>query len=373
MLNEDDINWITDFRPFEGSPQPKNFFDIGLRGHFENPMSDILSFYLDPRQDEHGLGDRLLATLVDKLGEKGLNTTNAVVPKREWRLEDGKRIDIVMYGEDWVLVIENKVLGVNDNDFPAYRKAIEEDKDLRSKKTKMFCLLTPFESCNAPDGWSHIDSLSLLKEVRPCFAEERLDAGIAEPSSTKFKWMVLFDEFIDNLKQISGRRKVSDMTDSDIEEYSERLEKFYQIQQSYERYHQDIRRKLESLLKSKYDSTYAGLETISSNAHGWAPQARGFKFRPFKSEEHEILFLVCADKIPRDKIDQLFQIRYCLRSPEEMTPEQRKKLAQDGFTSFATGRDKSYNCFYSNTNTFEMAKISFLSAMQAICDYRKTS
>jgi hypothetical protein len=183
--------------------------------------------------------------------------------------------------------------------------------------------------------------------------------------------MVLFDEFRENLKQISGRGRKSIMAENDIEEYSKQLQKFNEIARSYELYYQDIRECVGAVLKAEYSNKYAGLETVSSLATGWAPQARAFSFRPFKGEEHQLVFLVCADKMPREKIDNLFQVRYWLRSAAELSSDERTKLTKNGFAWLPTGRDKLYNCIYANTNTFRSAKNLFLTAMQAICDYRQ--
>ena len=51
----------------------KTIFSIGCRGHYENPTSDILAFYLDP-EAEHQLGSLVLDSLFSAL-IKTLETT----------------------------------------------------------------------------------------------------------------------------------------------------------------------------------------------------------------------------------------------------------------------------------------------------------
>jgi hypothetical protein len=41
----------------------KTIFDIGGKGYFENPLTDLLAFYSDP-DEEHGFGDILIQELL---------------------------------------------------------------------------------------------------------------------------------------------------------------------------------------------------------------------------------------------------------------------------------------------------------------------
>jgi PD-(D/E)XK nuclease superfamily len=49
----------------------KNIFSLGGRRYYENPMSDLLAFFLDPTED-HGLGDVALGSLAECLQEPAL-------------------------------------------------------------------------------------------------------------------------------------------------------------------------------------------------------------------------------------------------------------------------------------------------------------
>ncbi len=89
----------------------KNIFSIGGRGHYENPISDILSFFIDP-QDQHGMGDVFLRAFFHSLDEcpetLHLNST----PRREELTKTGNRLDIVIESDNWILVIENKTVNL---------------------------------------------------------------------------------------------------------------------------------------------------------------------------------------------------------------------------------------------------------------------
>jgi len=75
-------------------PEPeKTFFDVGARGHYENPTTDLLAFFIDP-DEEHGLGDCFLRALLECVGGNRLCpelTSNLTQePQREVSAADGK-------------------------------------------------------------------------------------------------------------------------------------------------------------------------------------------------------------------------------------------------------------------------------------------
>ena len=78
--------------------------NVGGRGYYENPMSDLLAFFLDPGAG-HGLGDLVLSRLLDVLGRSDLRSELIEPPIRE-QIE---RIDIVLPGDGFVIALENKV------------------------------------------------------------------------------------------------------------------------------------------------------------------------------------------------------------------------------------------------------------------------
>ena len=78
--------------------------NIGGRGYYENPMSDLLAFFLNPRAG-HDLGTLVLSSLLDILGRPNLNPELVGPPIRE----QVNRIDIVLPGDGFVIALENKV------------------------------------------------------------------------------------------------------------------------------------------------------------------------------------------------------------------------------------------------------------------------
>src|SRR5690606_13749345 len=81
----------------------KTIFSIGGRGHYENPISDLLAFFMNP-DEEHGFSNLLLDAFFETLqGESKLFSAPISLIERELRTESDKRIDLVIASEDWVL------------------------------------------------------------------------------------------------------------------------------------------------------------------------------------------------------------------------------------------------------------------------------
>jgi len=124
-------------RPFLPPPKETTIFGIAGRGYYENPASDLLAFFLLPN-GEHGLKDLFLSTLLECLGRNQLPTWETTV-RREEQVKAGGRIDLLLIGADWCIVIENKIHSGLQNplaDYEAHARAF-------GKKEVLFVVLSP--------------------------------------------------------------------------------------------------------------------------------------------------------------------------------------------------------------------------------------
>jgi hypothetical protein len=89
-------------------------------GHYENPLSDLLAFFLKP-QAELGLGLIFLRSLLSCI-DADLQITEAVgiSVQREAQTQDAKRPDFILQGSTWLLMIEHKVWSGQNNPFASY-------------------------------------------------------------------------------------------------------------------------------------------------------------------------------------------------------------------------------------------------------------
>lgn len=120
-------------------PKPNTnptFMDICHMGgdRFEERCSQILRFYLSP-MEPHNFRDLLLNSLREILKMEPMYNYQNVRVYTEEATEDGKRIDITIIGNDFVIAVENKIFANLDNPLESYHKYIEKTYSIKSNKT----------------------------------------------------------------------------------------------------------------------------------------------------------------------------------------------------------------------------------------------
>jgi hypothetical protein len=129
---------LEEFKRMPKSKPEPTYLDIchysGRR--FEEICSRILCFYFQPK-NEHGLGTLLLESMFEAIGCDNVNIGGDIEINLEVNA-DGKRLDMLISGEEWVIGIENKVWGNTDNPWGEYKKCIEDC----GKKHNFYVLLS---------------------------------------------------------------------------------------------------------------------------------------------------------------------------------------------------------------------------------------
>lgn len=172
----------------------KTIFSIGGRGHYENPISDILAFFLDPKE-QHGFGSLFLQSIFQAAGKELPSSDRVDAPIREQYTDAGNRLDLIVEGDNWVLVIENKIRHSAINPFADYECFINRQKQYKNKEIT-FILLSIWEEA-APVNWIPVDYQSLLKHIRNNIGSHFLSAN-------NNKWHVILREFILNIENEYG-------------------------------------------------------------------------------------------------------------------------------------------------------------------------
>src|SRR5690625_966789 len=108
------------------------FFDVGMRGHYENPTTDLLAFFLDPAR-QHNLGDSFSRGLLDAIGVEA-DEAGAVVSVKREVATNGGRIDLVIEFEQLLLVVECKIYHHQNNPFKAYEAYSNETFPEKQKR-----------------------------------------------------------------------------------------------------------------------------------------------------------------------------------------------------------------------------------------------
>jgi hypothetical protein len=112
------------YKALPGRARGKTFMEVA--GFHETLWSRILGFYLHP-MEEHGLGDLVLAAFLS-MAERSAVRINPervrVIPEQV--TASGKRIDLIVTGENFTVCIENKISHRLHNDLGDYARHIEQ-------------------------------------------------------------------------------------------------------------------------------------------------------------------------------------------------------------------------------------------------------
>ena len=175
--------------------QEENIFSVGARGHYENPTSDLLAFFIDPSA-AHGMGDKVLQALLNCIKEEheqhiDIADTNLVTPpQREQSTDNSKRIDLLLESESWVMLIENKIYHHLDNPLDTYKAWADRTYE---NKTKILLVLS-IEGTTS-ENWIGVSWKQFLDEVKKVMADAFLFGQLS-------KWHVLLREYILHLESI---------------------------------------------------------------------------------------------------------------------------------------------------------------------------
>jgi hypothetical protein len=91
---------------------------------FEEISSRLLSFFLLPT-NEHGFGDLFIRSLIELLDEKKeLKYTHRMLIVNTEENAEGRRIDLTIRGDNFVIGIENKINAYLNNPLDVYRKKL---------------------------------------------------------------------------------------------------------------------------------------------------------------------------------------------------------------------------------------------------------
>ena len=199
-------------------------FSIGGRGHYENPISDVMAFFLDPNE-EHSFGTLFLTSFLNVLGKDLENIEESPIEEieREAITLAGNRIDLVVVSEKWVLIIENKIYHALHNPLDDYELYA---KDKYPNKEHILVVLSINGFPGIPGNWHNILYHELIWEIK-----KQAGPHLLTPSNTK--WSFFLKDYILNLEELIGEQKVDkQLMDFAQNNYSEMLE-LIEIKEQY--------------------------------------------------------------------------------------------------------------------------------------------
>lgn len=220
-------------------PIEKTVFSIGGRGHYENPVSDVLAFFLDPNE-EHELGALVAQAMLECAGISASPHSIQAI-HREYSTDEQARLDLVLVGDDWLLAIENKVYHNAENPFLHYQKYLE--KTFPEHKWH-FVLLSPKN--DKVEDWQPVSFTDLAQAIQANMAEKVLELPFN-------KWHFFLRDFLANLKTLSGADAMDDTT-FDLLQNS--MSDIYRLEEVKEAFSEEIKQRGVKLLAEQTEKDF---------------------------------------------------------------------------------------------------------------------
>lgn len=314
-------------------------FSIGGKGYYENPTTEILAFFCDSN-GAHGLDNLVINALFRALPESFdlKDLTLITKPETEVRTSKAKRIELLLEGDDWVMVIENKIYHQQVYPFDIYENHIKSDDSLKSKQ-HIFVVLSP--NGKAPEGWLPLSYTGLLE----CLKDELAQTFIEQPLN---KWLVLLREFILHLEGIMAKPVTPNETVDFVLDHLNEIKKVQDLkQQAITAFQQDVLLFIQSAVPGK---------SVSSKVVHWHgyPAIR-FYFNDWGTASDAVLFL-------DGRIGKAFSINYyaCDIGDQEQRKQAEKHFIEDDCGKPWDEKNKTIRCYKARFKTTEKDEMKAL-------------
>jgi hypothetical protein len=177
---------------------PLTFLGISKQPHYENVISNIYAFFLEPEQ-EHGFDDLFLTSLFDCINE--VNPKGEFMPSDEYQIttetstDCNGRIDILLTGETNAIIIENKIYHHLDNGLKDYWESATKNID---KKTSIGIVLSLIknEKIEHP-RFINITHKEFMNKVSENIGKYHLNASL--------KYLTFLQDFQQNIYNLSNK------------------------------------------------------------------------------------------------------------------------------------------------------------------------
>lgn len=222
-------------------PKEKTVFSIGGRGHYENPISDVLAFFLDPNE-VHELGPLVAQAMLSCAGI-GASPHSIRAVHREYVTNEQARLDLVLVGDDWLLAIENKVYHTANNPFKHYQEYLEKEFTEQKDNLKLI-LLSPKN--DKVEGWQSVSFTELAQAIQVRMAEQVLELPFN-------KWHFFLRDFLTNLKTLSGADAMDDTTFGILQES---MSDIYRLEKVKEAFNEEVKQRGLKLLTERTEKIF---------------------------------------------------------------------------------------------------------------------
>lgn len=243
---------LTKAERFYQPEREPSIFAFGGRGYYENPTTDLLAFFLDPAQ-VHGLDDCFLCALLSCLpNARHLSPCLRAPPKREVATHKNNRIDMVLAGDRWDLLVENKIFHGQVNPFADY-EAYAQSELSDGERTLIYAVLSPSGTSVGP-AWYGLSYAQLIQATRQQLAQRMLTTPID-------KWQVFARDFLLHLENITVEKAMDANAINFVIEHLHQINKLTRLKDQ-------VINALDGKVLDKLDAEVPGYERYTRR-HNW--------------------------------------------------------------------------------------------------------
>ncbi len=300
-----------------------SIFALGGRGYYENPTTDLLAFFLDPAQ-VHGLGDCFLSALLCCLPNAAhLNPCLRAAPRREVATHNSNRIDLVLAGDGWDLMLENKIFHGQVNPFADYEAYAQRELS-DGERVLVYAVLSPSGNSVRP-AWHGLSYAQLIEAARQQLARRMLTNPID-------KWQVFARDFLLHLENITVEKAMDANAVNFVIEHLHQINKLTRLKDQ-------VIDALDAKVLDKLDAEVAGYERYTRR-HNWknGPALR-YACNSWKTWSDVVLYLSGASSTMKPSI------RVYLCDVDAKLQEQGQQLFMGNETKVWSEKSDSILCF----------------------------
>ena len=190
---------------------------------FEEICSRILAFYLNPK-GEHGMAGLWVSALLDAIGKPDWYDYRHDIKVNTEEYADGKRIDITVVSDGYVIAIENKITADLYNPLAIYKDYVSK-KYPSQKRALVVLSLKPIldKRLLTDNDFLRCSYLDLFERVN-----NRIGNHIADANQKYLTYMVDFMKTIDNMNNSNSQieKEFFAKNRADIEELIQRYQQY---------------------------------------------------------------------------------------------------------------------------------------------------
>lgn len=202
---------IDKFKSLDIVTKELTLFDVGARGHFENPTTELLSFFLDSGKS-HGLDNCFFNGLQEVITSKDIRLSLGSLESVETEVSTakGNRIDLLLETDEALIIVECKIYHQQNNPFDDYtsygmqsiKDSKKDDEQGKALVKLVLCLDGRTDNVIKNNGWHGISYQELVATIELYLSKALLD----NPYN---KWGLFAREFLLHLKELDNVGEIS--------------------------------------------------------------------------------------------------------------------------------------------------------------------